>query len=94
MEDAQTPLCSSKRAGTIDNSNADYHKLVNTVERHTRYSPAYCPRKKHDTPAECRFGFPKDLQEETKMFYELLPHNKVGTELVIKRNDPRLNSHN
>ena len=28
------------------------------------------------------------------MFYELLPHNKVGMELVTKQNDPRLNSHN
>ena len=28
------------------------------------------------------------------MFYDLLPHNKVGTELVTKQNDLRLNSHN
>ena len=50
------------RPGTIDDSNADYHKLVNTVERHTRCSPAYCLSQKHfDAPAECKFGFPKDL---------------------------------
>ena len=28
------------------------------------------------------------------MVYELLPHSKAGTELVTKRNDPRLSSHN
>ena len=79
----------------VENADVDYHRLVNTVERHTRCSSAYCLRQKRlDTPAECRFGFPKDLQEETKFCYELLPRNKVGSDLVTKRNDPRLNSHN
>ena len=58
------------RTGRIDSINADYHELVYTVERHTRFSPVYCLRQKHfDAPAECRFGFPKDLQEKTKIFY-------------------------
>ena len=70
------------RPGIIDDSNIDCHKLVNSVERHTRCTPACRLRQKHvDTPAECRFGFPKDLQEETKMFYKLLYHHKAGTEL-------------
>ena len=44
-------------------------------------------------PAECRFGFPKGL-EETYFNYELLRHRKIGAELVTKRNDHRLNSYN
>ena len=75
------PHSAAVRPGTIDDSKANYHKLVNTVERHSRCSPAYCLRQKHfDAPADCRFGFPKDLQEETKMFSELLRHNKVVIE--------------
>ena len=89
------PHPSAVKPTEVENSDQDYNRLVNSVERHTRCSPAYCLKQKHvGLPADCRFGFPKDLAEETKLEYEELPHHKVATELVTKRNDPRLNSHN
>ena len=68
---------------------------MNSVERHTRCSSVYCLRQKNlGVSAECRFGFPKGLEEETHFNYELLLHRKIGAELVTKRNYHRLNSHN
>ncbi|XP_028419074.1 uncharacterized protein LOC114544711 [Dendronephthya gigantea] len=66
------PHPSAVKATSVDNHDVDYHRLVNSVERHTRCSPAYCLKKKRvDLPAECRFGFPKPLQEETALIYEV-----------------------
>ena len=65
------------RATVVENHDNDYHRLVNTVERHTRCSPAYClRRKKMDLLAECRFGFPKPLEEETILVKELVGEKK------------------
>ena len=87
------PHPSSVKPSAVE--HADYHRLVNSVERHTRCSSAYCLSQKNlSVPAECRFGFPKGLEEETHFNYELLPHHKIGAELLTKRNDHRLNSHN
>ena len=49
-----------------------------------------------DLIAECRFGFPKPLQEETILVKELVGEKKkhVVSELHTRRNDERLNSHN
>ncbi|CAB3983695.1 Hypothetical predicted protein [Paramuricea clavata] len=67
------PHPSAVSATTVDNRDNDYHRLVNTVERHTRCSPAYCLKQKRvDLLAECRFGFPKPLQEETELSLELV----------------------
>ncbi|XP_028408792.1 uncharacterized protein LOC114531365 [Dendronephthya gigantea] len=66
------PHPSAVKATSVDNHDVDYHRLVNSVERHTRCSPAYCLKKKRvGLPAECRFGFPKPLQEETALIYEV-----------------------
>ncbi|CAB4005609.1 ATP-dependent DNA helicase PIF1-like [Paramuricea clavata] len=92
------PHPSAVSATTVDNRDNDYHRLVNTVERHTRCSPAYCLKQKRvDLLAECRFGFPKPLQEETELSLELVVGKNtksVESELHTKRNDQRLNSHN
>ena len=92
------PHPSAVSATTLDNRDNDYHRLVNTVERHTRCSPAYClKQRRQDLLAECRFGFPKPLQEETELSLELVVGKNtksVESELQTKRNDQRLNSHN
>jgi hypothetical protein len=36
------PNPSAVSTTTVDNRDNDYHRLVDTVERHTRCSPAYC----------------------------------------------------
>ena len=92
------PHPSAVSATTVDNRDNDYHRLVNTVEGHTRCSAAYCLKQKRvDLFSECRFGFPKPLQEETELSLELVVSKNtksVKSELHTKRNDERLNSHN
>ena len=91
------PHPSAVTATTVENRDIDYHRLVNTVERHTRCSPAYCLRRKRmDMLAECRFGFPKPTQEKTSLICELEGKKKkmVQSTLLTKRNDQRLNLHN
>ena len=91
------PHPSAISATLVDNHDSDYHRLVNTVERHTRCSAAYCLKQKTGNPlAECRFGFPKPQQEETAMVCQIKGKNNktVESTLITKRNDERLNSHN
>ena len=75
----------------------DYQNLVNTVQRHTNCSTAYCLRKKGENDeVSCRFNFPKELCENTHLEYETIKskdgkvHYKV--KVVTKRNDSRLNN--
>ena len=91
------PHPSAVRATVVENHDNDYHRLVNTVERHTRCSPAYClGRKRMDLLAECRFGFPKPLEEESILVKELVGEKKkhVVSELHTRCSDERLNYHN
>ena len=58
------PHPSAVSATMVDDRDNDYHRLVNTVQRQTRCSPAYClKQKRSDLPAECRFGFAKPLEK-------------------------------
>ena len=70
----------------------DYHDIVNTVQRHTRCSTAYCLKKK---PAQqqlkCRFNFPHPEELLSTIEYE---NGDIRAVLIIKRNDLRINSHN
>ena len=85
---AQNPL-------EVSNSNEDYCNLVNTVERHTKCNAAYCLRKKNSqTQATCRFDYPRPLQEETSIHFEVLPSNRIRAKVITKRNDPLINTHN
>ena len=84
------PRPSSVKPSAVEDADADYYRLVNTVERHTRYSSAYCLRQKYlGGLAECRFGFPNVFEEETHFNFELSLHRKIGAKLVI---DLRLKS--
>lgn len=77
-----------------DIDDADYQDLVNSVERHTRCSAAYCLRQKgaQQTPT-CRFKFPREVQEQTNIQFEELSDGRVRATLHTKRNDPRVNPH-
>ena len=69
------------------------HLLLDQVwlKMQLQTSSANCLRQKNvGVLAEYRFCFPKGLEEETHFNYELLPHHKIGAELVTKRNDHRL----
>ena len=75
----------------------DYDDLVNSVQRHTQCSTAYCLRKKYEDNYSCRFHYPKDCCDKTHLEYEKI-HSKdgklhYGVKVVTKRNDNRLNDH-
>ena len=72
----------------------DYQDLVNSVERHTRCSSAYCLRKTRGQELKCHFDYPRELQELSTLEFEQLDCGSVRAKLITKRNDPRINSHN
>ena len=66
----------------------DLVDLIATCQRHTRCSAAYCLRKKKGKQ-ECRFGYPKPLQQVTTITTE-----NGDPSLITARNDCLLNSYN
>ena len=71
------PHPSAVRPSAVEDADADYNRLVNSVERHTRCSSACCWRQKNvGVPAECRFGFPKSHRWQECM---CTVHGKVCT---------------
>ena len=76
----------------------DYANLVNTVQRHTRCSINYCLKhKQNESGVQCRFNFPFDLCNNTRLEFEKVNTKDKSTQykakIVTKRNDPRLNNH-
>lgn len=76
----------------------DYEDLVNTVQRLTQCSTAYCLRKKDEqNNFFCRFNYPKDCCDQTHLEYEKIHSkdnkNHYTIRVVTKRNDSRLNNH-
>ena len=76
----------------------DYVNLLNAVQRHTRCSTNSClKRKENESDLKCRFNYPFDLCNETRLEFEKI-HTKdkliqYGAKIITKRNDPRLNNH-
>ena len=62
----------------MQNFNDDYQALVNSLERHTKCSTAYCLQNKPGQEPTCRFKFPKDCQEETSLDFQLV--RKAGSD--------------
>ena len=76
----------------------DYEDLLNSVQRHTQCSTAYCLHRKGQTDNySCRSDYPKQCCDDTHIEYEEVRskdgslHYKV--KVVTKRNDTRLNNH-
>ena len=74
----------------VDDHEADYERLIATVQRHTECKA--CLKDLGDGTKVCRFHFPKALQKETK--FEVCPYNLIEPSVDTKRNDPRINTHN
>ena len=53
----------------VEDFSMDLVDLIATCQRHTRCSAAYCLRKKKGKQ-ECRFGYPKPLQQVTTITTE------------------------
>lgn len=68
---------------------ADYHNLINKVQRHTRCSNS-CLRKIRGTNTyKCRYKFPKDFCDQSS----LIRKEDGSFEFNLKRNDRRMNNH-
>ena len=78
--------------------DSDYVDLINTCQRHTHCSTAYCLRKTNiDSELRCRFKFPFEHCQETRLEFEEVQkkNNSVSyrAKIITKRNDARLNNH-
>ncbi|XP_052130984.1 uncharacterized protein LOC127751444 [Frankliniella occidentalis] len=78
----------SKNITDIVNLEDDLAELVNRVQRHS-CSTSYCLKKRNRIVRDCRFGFPKDLQESSE-----LSVSDGGHEIVFQRNDQFVNNFN
>ncbi len=78
--------------------NEDLVNLINTVQRHSRCSTAYCLKKNNSGDLQCRFKFPKQLCNKTHLEFDPI-NSKVGTtsqykiHVVTERNDSRINNY-
>lgn len=87
--------CAVSVHNIADASDHDYQNIVNSVQRHTRCSAAYCLRKKAGQQEQtCRFDYPRPQQVASSLQFEKLPDGTVHAVLTTRRNDPRVNSHN
>ena len=81
----------NKPYSEVEDFQMDLVELIATCQRHTRCSAAYCLRKKKGSDEEeCRFGYPKQLQEATT----LTTTDDGEPSVVTARNDSLLNSYN
>lgn len=79
----------------VQDIDSDYSDLLNSVQRHTKCSAAYCLRKKANSDEEqCRFNYPFPEQDTTQLAFEKLTNGSIRGTLTTKRNDQRVNSHN
>ena len=70
----------------VTSEDEDYHQLVNTVQRHTHCSTAYCLRKKcGQQELKCRFDYPRPLQPFSTIKFEKLDNGTVRATLETKR---------
>ena len=87
---AQVNPASYRYSDKVGHEASDYAELIVTVQRHAHCSPFYCLSKTQKGEWQCRFGFPKQLQDQTTIVFD-----EYGEpELLTKRNDPYVNSHN
>ncbi|KAK3923346.1 ATP-dependent DNA helicase [Frankliniella fusca] len=78
----------SKNVSDIQDSLEDLAELVNRVQRHT-CSKTYCLKRGKRIVNDCRFGFPKDLEESSQII-----ENDNGLDIVFERNDQLVNNYN
>ena len=89
-----SPHPCAERFKDVSDYESDYESLLNCVQRHTRCAAGYCLRKKRGSQvAECRFGFPKPLADDTAVTVNRSANGKVEVSVEPRRNDPLLNCH-
>ncbi|MCL7028421.1 hypothetical protein MKW94_024005 [Papaver nudicaule] len=92
--DIQNHPCARKidLESNLEDDDDDYASLVNCVMRHTKCGN-YCLRISKTTKQKvCRFRFPKEISNVSKLVEEPLKSNMFR--FVGERDDDRVNSHN
>ena len=70
-----------------DADDDDYHNMVNTVQRHTRCSAAYCLRRKPSQQTlKCHFDYPHPQQQVSSLDFELLHDGCIRATITTSRN--------
>ena len=82
------PHVCNKPYSEVEDFRMDLVDLIATCQRHTRCSAAYCLKNK-GKEQECRFGYPKPLQQVTTIV-----NDNNEPKVVTARNDSRINSYN
>ena len=84
----RTPVphpCALNVTGMNDVDDEDYHNIVNTVQRHTKCSTAYCLKKNSaQQQLQCRFNFPHPEQLHSTTEFEQLENGDVRAVLKTK----------
>ena len=78
--------------------DCDYVNLLNAVQHHTRCSTNYCLRQKqNESDLKCRFNFPFELRDKTKLEFEKVNTKDKSVQyrakIMTKQNDSRVNNH-
>ena len=71
----------------------DYVELVNCTQRHVCRIRCYCRSKKKEKENECRFGYPFENNNDTKLVFKETKSKRIDTEIILARNDPYMNQH-
>lgn len=79
-----------KRLSEAEDIEEDVTQLANTVQRHTKCSSHCLRMDKKTKKLVCRFHFPYDFCERSK----IILNEKKEFELVTKRNDSLMNKYN
>ena len=78
-----------KESKELRDDQQDYIDLINKLQRHTQCSSLYCLRVNWEGKQFCRFGYPKEIIEQTFMRDD----NCEQLELVTARNGQYVNSY-
>ena len=70
----------------------DYTELVNCTQRHVCRKNGVCQSKKKNMENICRFGYPFDLNDKSKLLFNE-KSGRIDTEICLARNDPYMNPH-
>ena len=102
IADPHPSSVNSLREGPFENESVttdDFDGIVNCVQRHKCRPEGYCKRKVSagaDVPAafKCWFGYPFSECVQTRLEFNELDNGGVQANLVTRRNDGNMNSHN
>lgn len=101
LEACQCSICNDDRIGEIDilakrppsvgssDSQCDLSRLVQRVQQHVCYGNSSCRKKS----SACRFGYPKEQQDETKIDMKMDSDGTPSIKVLLKRTVSTINNY-